>query len=154
MMIYETRPSRVIGVDFTVEQLGKARRLAAESGIDWVEFRAGRIENPPVDDASVDCVMSNCLINLSADKERVFAEVARVLRPGGRLAIADIVSERPLTESIVCDANLWASCIGGAAQQDAYRDTVEATGLQVTAICGTAASSSPSGPAGPAPAMA
>jgi SAM-dependent methyltransferase len=71
------------------------------------------------------------VVNLSPQKERVFAEAARALRPGGRLAIADIVSEQQLKESIVCDADLWASCIGGAAQQDAYRDAIEAAGLRV-----------------------
>jgi ubiquinone/menaquinone biosynthesis C-methylase UbiE len=79
-------------------------------------------------------VISNGVINLSPDKQQVFAEAARVLRPGGRLAIADIVSEQQLTDSIVCDADLWASCIGGAAQQDAYRDAIEAAGLRIEAI--------------------
>ena len=121
----------MIGVDFTAEQLAKARRLAAEAGFDRVEFREGRIEDLPVEDESVDCVISNGVINLSPDKEQVFAEAARVLRPGGRLAIADIVSEQQLTEAIVCDADLWASCIGGAAQQDAYRDAIERAGLRI-----------------------
>jgi SAM-dependent methyltransferase len=121
----------VVGVDFTGEQLAKARRLAAQRGFARVEFRSGRIERPPVDDASADCVISNGVINLSPDKRRVFDEAARVLRPGGRLAIADIVSERRLKDSIVCDADLWASCIGGAAQQDDYRDAIEAAGLRI-----------------------
>jgi arsenite methyltransferase len=124
----------VVGVDFTDEQLAKARGLAAQHGFDRVEFRKGRIEQLPVEDASVDCVISNGVINLSPDKERVFAEAARVLRPRGRLAIADIVSEQQLKESIVCDADLWASCIGGAAQQDAYREAIEAAGLRITEI--------------------
>lgn len=122
---------RVVGVDFTPEQLGKARLLAAESGLDQIEFREGRIESLPASDESFDCAISNGVINLSPDKERVFAEAARVLRPGGRLAIADIVSEHQLKESIVCDADLWASCIGGAAQEDAYRRAIEAAGLGV-----------------------
>jgi arsenite methyltransferase len=125
---------RVAGVDFTAEQLAKARRLAAVGGFDQVEFREGRIERLPVKDKSVDCVISNGVINLSPDKEAVFAEAARVLRPGGRLAIADIVSEHQLKESIVCDADLWASCIGGAAQEDSYRDAIEAAGLRVQDI--------------------
>jgi ubiquinone/menaquinone biosynthesis C-methylase UbiE len=125
------REGKVIGVDFTAEQLGKARRLAAEAGFTQVEFREGRIEALPVDDASTDCVISNGVINLAPDKERVFAEAARVLRPGGRMAIADIVSEQQLKESIVCDADLWASCIGGAAQQDAYRAAIESAGLRM-----------------------
>jgi arsenite methyltransferase len=122
---------RVIGVDFTAEQLAKARRLASTAGLDQAQFREGRIEALPVDDASVDCVISNGVINLTPDKEQVFAEAARVLRPGGRLAIADIVTERQLTDAIVADADLWASCIGGAAQQDAYRDAIEKAGLRV-----------------------
>jgi SAM-dependent methyltransferase len=125
---------RVVGVDFTPEQVEKARSLAAEAGIGNVEFREGRIEELPAEDAGFDCVISNGVINLAPDKKRVFAEVARVLRPGGRMAIADIVSEAQLTEAIVCDADLWASCIGGAAQQDAYRSTVEATGLAVVDV--------------------
>jgi arsenite methyltransferase len=124
----------VIGVDFTAEQLAKARGLAARGGFDRVEFREGRIEYVPADDASADCVISNGVINLSPDKERVFADAARILRPGGRLAIADIVSERQLKESIVGDADLWASCIGGAAQQDAYRQAIEAAGLRIEQI--------------------
>ena len=111
----------VIGIDFTAEQLEKARAIADEADFAQVELREGRIEKPPVEDASCDCVISNGVINLAPDKEPVFAEAARVLRPGGRLAIADIVSEQQMKESIVCDADLWASCIGGAAQQDAYR---------------------------------
>jgi arsenite methyltransferase len=124
----------VIGVDFTAEQLAKARALASAGGFDQVEFRAGRIEQVPAEDQSVDCVISNGVINLAPDKPAVFAEAARVLRPGGRLAIADIVSEHQLKESIVCDADLWASCIGGAAQEDGYRRAIEDAGLQVTAI--------------------
>ena len=121
----------VIGVDFTAEQLAKARRLAADAGTATIDFREGRIENPPVDDASADCVISNGVINLAADKALVFAAAARLLRPGGRLAIADIVSERQLTDSIVANADLWASCIGGAAQEDDYRAAIEAAGLRV-----------------------
>jgi arsenite methyltransferase len=124
----------VVGVDFTAEQLSKAQTLAVVAGFDQAEFRAGRIERLPVEDESADCVISNGVINLSPDKQQVFAEAARVLRPGGRLAIADIVSEQPLTDSIVCDADLWASCIGGAAQQDTYRDAIEAAGLRIEAI--------------------
>jgi arsenite methyltransferase len=125
---------RVIGVDFTAEQLEKARRVAVTAGLVQVEFRKGRIENPPVEYDSFDCVISNGVINLSPDKQRVFAEAACRLRPGGRLAIADIVTERQLTEAIVCDADLWASCIGGAAQQDWYRDAIEAAGLRIKVI--------------------
>jgi ubiquinone/menaquinone biosynthesis C-methylase UbiE len=122
---------RVVGIDYTREQLEKAQRLAEESGRSQVDFREGRIEDLPLDEASCDCVISNGVINLAPDKEAVFAEAARVLRPGGRLAIADIVSEVQMKESIVCDADLWASCIGGAAQQDTYREAIEGAGLQI-----------------------
>jgi arsenite methyltransferase len=124
----------VIGVDFTAEQLAKARRLAAQGGFHQLAFREGRIEHVLADEQSADCVISNGVINLSPDKPRVFAEAARLLRDGGRLAIADIVSERQLKDSIVCDAELWASCIGGAAQQDAYREAIEAAGLRIAEI--------------------
>lgn len=129
-----TGPGQVLGVDFTPEQLAKSRRLAAEARIGNVEFREARIEELPVPDESVDCVISNGVINLAPHKARVFAEAARVLRPGGRLALADIVTERPLTEAIVCNVDLWASCIGGAAQEDAYRAAVEGAGLEVEVV--------------------
>jgi arsenite methyltransferase len=125
---------RVLGLDFTVEQLAKARELAAAGGFDQVEFFEGRIERLPVEDESFDCVISNGVINLSPDKERVLAEAARVLRPGGRLALADIVTELQLTEAIVSNADLWASCIAGAAQQDSYRHAIEAAGMRVEVI--------------------
>jgi arsenite methyltransferase len=124
----------VTGVDFTAEQLDKARRIAEAAGFSQVEFREGRIEKLPAESESFDCAISNGVINLALDKSAVFAEAARVLRPGGRLAIADIVSEQQLKESIVCDADLWASCIGGAAQQDAYREAIEGAGLSIERI--------------------
>lgn len=125
---------RVTGVDFTPEQLAKARGLADEHGFDNVEFREGRIEQVPLADASVDGVISNGVINLCPEKAAVFREAARVLRPGGRLAIADIVTEVQLVDAIVCNADLWAACIGGAAQEDAYVAAVEAAGLAVEEI--------------------
>ena len=123
----------VIGIDYTAEQLTKASRLA-EEGYSQVELREARIEDLPLEDSSCDCVISNGVINLAPEKEPVFAEAARVLKPGGRLAIADIVSEQQLKESIVCDADLWASCIGGASQQDAYREAIESAGLEIEEI--------------------
>jgi ubiquinone/menaquinone biosynthesis C-methylase UbiE len=126
---------RVVGVDFTREQLEKARQLAAATGLDQVvEFWERRIEILPMADGAFDCVISNGVINLSADKEKVFAEAARVLRPGGRLAVADIVTEQQLTDAIVGNAELWASCIGGAAQQDTYRAMIESAGLAVREV--------------------
>jgi arsenite methyltransferase len=121
----------VVGVDFTAEQLDKGRRLADQGRFEQVEFQEGRIEAIPAEGDAFDSVISNGVINLSPEKYRVFAEAHRVLKPGGRLAIADIVSEQQLKESIICDADLWASCIGGAAQQDDYRAAIEGAGFRI-----------------------
>jgi SAM-dependent methyltransferase len=123
---------QVVGVDMTEAQLGKARRLAGEAGFTQADFREGYIETPPVDDGSVDCVISNGVINLSPDKPAVFAAAARALRPGGRLALSDIVTEHQLPEGVTCDASLWAACIGGAMQRDGYRTAIEAAGFEIT----------------------
>ena len=129
------RPDRSrLGVDFTDGAAGQgapARRTRTGSPT-WSSARAAS-RALPLDDASVDCVISNGVINLCPDKAAVFAEAARVLRPGGRLAIADIVTEQQLTDAIVCNADLWASCIGGAAQQDALPAAIEAAGFTVVA---------------------
>ncbi|MGH3329663.1 MAG: methyltransferase domain-containing protein [Nocardioidaceae bacterium] len=125
---------QVVGVDFTLEQLEKARRIAASAGLDQVEFLEGPIEALPIRSASADCVISNGVINLCPDKKAVFAEAARILRPGGRLAMADIISEQALTDAIVCNANLWASCIGGAAQQEVYLQAIESSGFAVERV--------------------
>ena len=125
---------RVIGIDMTEAQLAKATGLAGEAGITNVEFRSSYIEALPVQDASVDVVISNGVINLSADKAAVFREAARVLRPGGRLAISDIVTAIALPEGITCDVALWAACIGGAMQRDDYRALIEAAGLPVATV--------------------
>jgi ubiquinone/menaquinone biosynthesis C-methylase UbiE len=124
----------VVGVDFTVPQLDKARRIASDASVSTVEFREGHIEHLPVEDGSFDCVISNGVINLSPDKTQVFREVARALRRGGRLALADIVSQRQVTAAIACNADLWASCIGGAAQVDDYLASIEAAGLHVSSV--------------------
>jgi arsenite methyltransferase len=125
---------RVVGVDMTAEQLSKATELAAEAGFANAEFRAGQIEQPPVDPGSVDCVISNGVVNLSPDKPAVFAAAATALRPGGRLAIADIVSTTQLPEGVTCDASLWAACIGGAMQRDRYRETIEGAGFEILQV--------------------
>jgi arsenite methyltransferase len=124
----------VTGVDMTAEQLAKADSLRDEARATNVEFVEAYIESPPVPDGSVDVVISNGVVNLSADKDATFAAIARALAPGGRLALADIVSERPLTEAITCNAELWASCIGGAAQVDEYVAAIERAGLQVRTV--------------------
>lgn len=125
---------QVIGVDMTDAQLEKARRLAGEGGFNQVEFRRGFVEKLPVDDDAVDVVISNGVINLCPDKAVVFREIARALRPGGRLALADIVTDTQLPHGIKCDAALWASCIGGAMQVDDYRATMEDAGLAVDEV--------------------
>jgi len=121
----------VIGVDMTDEQLAKAERLRDAAGVAHVEYRKGYIERTGLPDASADLVMSNGVFNLAPDKAAVFREAARLLKRGGRLALADIVTEKPLSEGITCDATLWAACIGGAMQVDDYVAAIRAAGLQV-----------------------
>jgi arsenite methyltransferase len=125
---------RVIGIDMTDAQLAKARQLAEEAGFAGVEFRAGHIESPPVEDGSVDCVISNGVINLCPDKSAVFRAAARTLRPGGRLALADIVTGIQLPVGVTCDAALWAACIGGAMQRDRYLDTITEAGFEIVTV--------------------
>lgn len=125
---------QVIGLDMTREQLAKAELLRDRHGFENVSFVRGYIEDLPLDDASVDVVVSNGVINLSTDKPQVFREIARVLTPGGRMAVSDIVTEQALSNDIVGNASLWAACIGGAAQQDHYRSMIEAAGLRVVGV--------------------
>jgi arsenite methyltransferase len=125
---------RVVGLDMTDEQRAKAERLRARAGFANVGYLKAYIESIPCERAVFDVVISNGVINLSADKPKVFAEAARVLKPGGRLALSDIVTEVPLPEGIVCNATLWAACIGGARPQDEYRAALEAAGFEVTRV--------------------
>lgn len=120
---------RVIGVDMTPEMLDKARAGAARMGFSQVEFRAGRLEALPVDDASIDAVTSNCVINLVPDKPAVFREIARVLRPGGRLVVSDIVLERPLPPALAADLLGYVGCISGAEQKACYFSGLAEAGL-------------------------
>src|ERR1051326_1785230 len=125
---------KVIGVDMTDEQRAKANRLRERDRFTNVTYLKGYIENVPYPAASVDAVISNGVINLAPDKSKVFGEVYRLLKSGGRFAISDIVTEVQLPENIVCNSTLWAACIGGAAQQDNYRGQIEAAGLRVVTV--------------------
>ena len=122
---------QVVGIDMTEAQLEKATRLARDHRIANVEFRSAHIERLPVEDTSADVVISNGVVNLSPAKDGVFAEAARVLRPGGRLALADIVTNTQLPVGVTCDASLWAACIGGAMQRDDYRKAIESAGFEI-----------------------
>jgi ubiquinone/menaquinone biosynthesis C-methylase UbiE len=120
---------RVTGIDMTDAQREKAERLRRSGTWEHVRFVGGEIEELPLPDGSFDCVISNGVINLSADKGAVFREAARVLRPGGRLALADIVTRTPLPDAVVCDTRLWAACIGGALQYDDYQNAITRAGF-------------------------
>jgi arsenite methyltransferase len=122
---------QVVGVDVTEEQIDKALGLRDRDGFANVELVQAHIEELPFDDASFDAVISNGVINLSPVKSRVFAEAARVLRPGGRFAVADIVSGRALKERTRKNVELWAACIAGAVPRLAYLEGLEAVGLRV-----------------------
>lgn len=125
---------QVAGVDMTNEQLAKAERLRVASGFDTISYRRAYIHEIGLDSGIADCVISNGVINLAPNKAAVFAEAARLLRTGGRLAIADIVTDVVLPDSVVCSADLWAACIGGAAQRDAYLRFIQGAGLDVVAV--------------------
>jgi arsenite methyltransferase len=121
----------VVGVDITPEQLRKAQRLVRD---EHVSFRRARIEELPFDAGSFDVVISNGVVNLSSDKRRVFAEAARVLRPGGRLALADIVTDRQVAARTASQAELWAACIAGASQKELYLADIAAAGLELQLV--------------------
>ena len=121
---------RAIGVDMTPAMLTRARRNAADGGFGNVEFRLGEIENLPVADASVDVIISNCVINLSPAKPRVFAEALRALRPGGRMVVSDLVLTRPLPDAVRKSAEAYVGCIAGAMLQDDYIATMRDAGFR------------------------
>lgn len=125
---------KVLGVDMTDAQREKAGSLRDRDGFTQVSYHKAYIENTPFDDNSIDVIISNGVINLTADKVAVFREAARVLKPGGRLAISDIITEKELPEGVTCNATLWAACIGGALQQDRYTDAIRAAGLRLVAL--------------------
>ena len=120
----------VIGVDMTDDMLEKARKNARDSGFDNVEFRKGFIEDLPVDDGVVDLVISNCVINLSPSKSSVFGEVSRVLRPGGRLVISDIVLDRELPPAVLSSVEAYVGCVAGAMKKDDYLETIRSAGFE------------------------
>ncbi len=120
----------VIGVDMTPEMLQRARENASRAGLDHVEFREGRLEQLPVADASVDAVTSNCVVNLVPDKKKVFDEIARVLKPGGRLVISDIVLDGPLPDAITRSVLAHVGCVAGALPKDEYFSHVRQAGLE------------------------
>jgi len=126
---------RVIGIDMTPEMIERARSSASQAGLKNVEFRLGEIEQLPVEEASIDLVISNCVLNLVPDKEKAFREIARVLKPGGRFAIADIVLDKPLPEVFKKSKSAYASCISGAIDRRAYLRGLEKAGLtEVTVV--------------------
>ncbi|MFO7995845.1 MAG: arsenite methyltransferase [Dehalococcoidia bacterium] len=121
---------KAIGVDMTEEMVNKAKEIAKTYGYRNVEFRLGEMENLPVQDESVDVIVSNCVINLSPDKSKVFREAYRVLKPGGRLTVSDIVSERALPGGLKNDPDAWACCIGGALEQQEYLKQIKDAGFE------------------------
>ena len=129
----------VIGVDMTPEMLAKAARNKAKVGLDNVEFRQGFIEALPVADASVDVILSNCVINLSPDKPAVFREAYRVLRPGGRLAVSDMMTRGLFSADERADLSAWAGCVSGADDVAAYAAAMRAAGFREISIVDKAA---------------
>ncbi|QLJ52795.1 MAG: Arsenite S-adenosylmethyltransferase [Candidatus Fermentimicrarchaeum limneticum] len=120
----------VIGVDMTEEMIKKANKTAKKHGYKNVEFRVGEIENLPVEDNSVDVIISNCVINLSPDKLRTYQEAYRVLKPGGRVLISDLVTEGELPEKIRRNSDAWAGCIAGALEKRKYIETIRKAGFR------------------------
>jgi arsenite methyltransferase len=124
----------VVGIDMTVAQLDKANELRQQGGFSNVEYVHGYIDQLPFEDESFDAVISNGVINLVADKDNTFKQAARVLKRGGRLALSDIVTGVQLPQGIVCDATLWAACIGGAMHRDSYQQAIVDAGLTIEVV--------------------
>ncbi len=128
---------KAIGVDMTKEMIDKATRIATNHGYQNVEFRLGEMESLPVEDETVDAIISNCVVNLSPDKSKVFQEAYRTLKPGGRLTVSDIVSEGTLPDEIRTDSNAWACCIGGALEQREYLEKIKRVGFEDIKVVST-----------------
>ncbi|MGA8542756.1 MAG: arsenite methyltransferase [Thermoplasmata archaeon] len=124
----------VIGVDMTPGMLGKARDNARNGGYKNVDFRLGEIEHLPVRDASVDVIISNCVINLAPDKEPVYREAFRVLRPGGELAVSDVVATRPISARDRADPSLWSSCSSGALEVSKVKSLLRRAGFVAVSV--------------------
>jgi len=120
---------KIIGVDATPEMIARARKVASENGYSNVEFRLGEIEHMPVESGTADVVISNCVINLSPDKAQVFREAFRVLKPGGRLAVSDIVLLGELPEDVRTDPVAWSSCVAGAVSEAEYVGAMRRAGF-------------------------
>ncbi|MBA2630926.1 MAG: arsenite methyltransferase [Thermoleophilaceae bacterium] len=121
---------RAIGLDMTDEMLGLARANATEAGLDNVEFVKGYLEEMPLADASVDVIISNCVINLAADKTKVIKEAARVLRPGGRFAVSDVLADESMDEQTRADMAAWTGCIAGALTRQEFTQTLKSAGFE------------------------
>jgi ubiquinone/menaquinone biosynthesis C-methylase UbiE len=121
---------RAIGLDMTDEMLDLARANAAEAGVNNVEFLKGYLEDMPLGDASVDVVISNCVINLSPDKPQALREAARVLRPNGRFAVSDVIADPEMDDATRADMAAWTGCIAGALTENEFRRELEAAGFE------------------------
>jgi arsenite methyltransferase len=128
---------KAIGLDMTDEMLELARANAAQAGVDNVEFVKGYLEDMPLDDESVDVVISNCVVNLSADKPKTITEAARVLRQGGRLAISDVIADPGMDDATRADMAAWTGCIAGALTETEFRQALAAAGLEAIEITAT-----------------
>src|SRR5438105_15712839 len=125
---------KVYGLDMTDEMLALANQNKQKAGVENVEFLKGEIEHIPLPDSSVDVIISNCVINLSADKDRVLREAFRVLKPGGRFAVSDVVTRGPINEEIRKSVLLWVGCVAGALADTEYRAKLTSVGFEQVSI--------------------
>ncbi len=128
------KSGRVIGVDMTEKMINLAKKNALEGGYDNVEFRLGELENLPIEDNSVDLIISNCVINLAPDKSKAFAEAFRVLKPGGRIMVSDLTLKEEIPEHVRRDFEAWAACIAGAMLKDDYIQVIKSAGFEDVCI--------------------